>query len=65
MISAPNSSEYDPAFLTIALERRGSRVASIYSWIPSKRTARPSVMFLVSYLIQCFWFMLIGDKLSP
>jgi hypothetical protein len=51
--------------LTIALERRGSKVASISSWIPSSKTALPSVIFLVSYLIQCFWLILMGERLSP
>lgn len=49
----------------MALESKGSSVASIYSWIPSSKTARPSEIFLVSYLIQCFWLMLIGERLSP
>lgn len=49
----------------MALDKSGSRVASIYSWIPSRRTARPYEIFFVSSLIQCFWLMLIGDKLSP
>ena len=40
-------------------------MASIYSWIPSSKTALPSEIFFVNYLIQCFWLILMGERLSP
>lgn len=49
----------------MARDNKGSSVASISYWIPSSNTARPSEMFLVSSLIQCFWLMLMGERLSP
>lgn len=49
----------------MARDSKGSSVASISYWIPYSNTARPSEMFLVSYLIQCFWLILIGERLSP